>query len=1495
MKKHFFLRTLCLVLSLLLLALPLASCDGEDTPSGGSGQGGSGTVGGSGDGSGDAHTHTLTAVDEIAPTCKKEGVKAHYHCNGCNKDFLDAAGKQETDAAGLTLSRVSHDYKDGFCRYCDQADPSDRTLSDATRLTSVSVTQNGLISFSKLKVASKYVLTLTLADGERKFEITKEKAAFSLADLPEGAQLSYGRNAMTITVYEREEIEIEGEKGYQDVPLWSGKYALVSLREGYEVLPLRYEDDLISLEGFYGEKRTGNSGEYLLSEVTLPENNKKIYPTLKKDLKVKKAGYTAVIYKTAQGREEGTGQTSIFTTPLSDTKQYYYVRVFDENNQPAGDYDLVLRGVTYLQVEMAVETSEKDAEGDRLYQFDYKINSLNNIRFLQGDYMDLSPLFEKIPEGYFLRDNNWNLYEPGKDYLLSSDAYGVQEFFAAPAETLRAEAAELALYTDLFQLTRTKWQKNGVPDGNYLFGFSLRLKEDHAYGDLRVPAKILGNRVLLSASSFSWLTVTRVVLEPGFTQLPEKLFFYTEGLTYVAIPASVTSVGDFMFPKKQAGKLKIYCEGWISSDSQWNQIDGTFDFFPTYYNQAGVCSAAEVGDYILRLEDEKLIVTGLKNTNPGPLPEKAKIGVREYPVTGFADNSLSALTAFEIPAFITEMNFAAFGSGLETLTVAEGNPVYSAFGNLLFNKEATELLFIPQSVTELTFPLTFTEIGESAFENNKAITAVTLPAGCTTIGKNAFNGCTALQSVTLNNALTEIGENAFRGCTALAGVTFGNALTEIGAYAFSGCRSLTHVTLGEALTGIGVHAFENCTTLSEISIPASLSAVGSYVFSGCTALQSVTFREGLESIGSYAFSGCKALSELSFPASLKQVGAYAFSNCNNLGNIAFSEGLESIGQYAFSACCALPELVFPDSLQRIGDFAFGDCSSLRRVIFGTGVSGYTLDNVSYIFSYCHRLVEIINPASSRLGSLSTVLGVYSSKEEPTHIRRVGDYLFFEGENEYCLIDYVGSETVLNLPESYQGHTYKIAAYAFEGRNLVTDVTIPDGVTEIKEYAFNELSALKTVVLGNGVKRVRENAFRACYELTTVALGNSVTRIEDEAFYSCTKLATFTGGDSLQNFYVSALKGTAFIRNEDNWEDDFLYLGHCLIVDRNRMNLRTVKDGTLYISDEAFSIRYDNGNGAGLKQIVLPEGLLGIGDRAFYTCSRLASINLPDSLLSIGEEAFSRCALLYELTLPAGLVSVGKKLIGYSNEKRHIFYVKAAAPGENWDAEYAANYPVIYSCETNNLTKDGSFYVISDGVRFRVKDGKAAVTVQFCQPSDWERSLTIPDTLTVDGTEYPVTAVDDYALYNLYFGTLTGSNRHRPLILGKNIETIGDYAFYDCNIKVLDFNGTQKLTSIGEYAFYGLEVASIIFPASLQKIGRHAFAESMVYEATFNSGVVYIGSQAFNNSNLKKATFRVTTGWKIGGRSIDKEIMADPTNRTLIRYLENELDGLTREP
>lgn len=60
----------------------------------------------------------------VPATCVKEGVKAHYHCSICDKDY-DENAKLLKD---LTISKIPHDYVDGRCSVCGKIDPSEHEL-----------------------------------------------------------------------------------------------------------------------------------------------------------------------------------------------------------------------------------------------------------------------------------------------------------------------------------------------------------------------------------------------------------------------------------------------------------------------------------------------------------------------------------------------------------------------------------------------------------------------------------------------------------------------------------------------------------------------------------------------------------------------------------------------------------------------------------------------------------------------------------------------------------------------------------------------------------------------------------------------------------------------------------------------------------------------------------------------------------------------------------------------------------------------------------------------------------------------------------------------------------------------------------------------------------------------------------------------------------------------------------------------------------------------
>ena len=224
----------------------------------------------------------------------------------------------------------------------------------------------------------------------------------------------------------------------------------------------------------------------------------------------------------------------------------------------------------------------------------------------------------------------------------------------------------------------------------------------------------------------------------------------------------------------------------------------------------------------------------------------------------------SGLTSVTIGNSVTSIGNSAFSncSGLISIIVDESNPSFSSIEGILYNNDATTLIYCP--ITKKT---------------------VTIPNSVTSIDYSAFSGCSGLTSVTIGNSVTSIGYYAFSGCYGLTSVTIPNSVTSIGKYAFSGCSGLTSVTIPNSVTSIGQRVFENCSGLTSVTIGNSVTSIGYYAFSGCYGLTSVTIPNSVTTIVQSAFSNCRGLTSVTIGNSVTSIGKYAFSGCSKLTSI----------------------------------------------------------------------------------------------------------------------------------------------------------------------------------------------------------------------------------------------------------------------------------------------------------------------------------------------------------------------------------------------------------------------------------------------------------------------------------------------------------------------------------------------------------------------------------------------------------------------------------
>lgn len=226
-------------------------------------------------------------------------------------------------------------------------------------------------------------------------------------------------------------------------------------------------------------------------------------------------------------------------------------------------------------------------------------------------------------------------------------------------------------------------------------------------------------------------------------------------------------------------------------------------------------------------------------------------------------------------------------------------------------------------------------------------------------------------------------------------------------------------------------------------------------------IDEVVLPENLEEIGAYAFS-YTMLTRMPLPSSLKRLGKGAFMTCNLTydfyrgDNFRLPEGIEEIPDSCFYGAVKCNDFHFPQTIKRIGSWAFGN-TMLSRI------------------------------------------------ELPSMLEKIGDHAFMETTLKEvvftggCRVLGVGMFNDCPLLEKITlPDDAEIIPQYFLGHTAVTSIDIPASVRIIEEWAFGLNHYLTNVTLHEGIEEIKGNAFAYCDKLKKIVLPQTLQNVGDNA-------------------------------------------------------------------------------------------------------------------------------------------------------------------------------------------------------------------------------------------------------------------------------------------------------------------------------------------------------------------------------------------------------------
>ncbi len=249
---------------------------------------------------------------------------------------------------------------------------------------------------------------------------------------------------------------------------------------------------------------------------------------------------------------------------------------------------------------------------------------------------------------------------------------------------------------------------------------------------------------------------------------------------------------------------------------------------------------------------------------------------------------------------------------------------------------------------------------------------------------------------------------------------------------------------------------------TEVIIPKKVTEIKKLAFEKCNEIETVYIADGVERIDEYAFKNCGSLESIHVPKSLSTVYVTSFRGCNNLNKV-FIEDMSYWYKNGFGNCIPVAyelyiddklveNLVIPEGVTKIHEGTFQNNSGIKSV------------------SLPDSLTEICNNAFIKC-----------------HIESI----YINNLNAWCKYGF--------------GKSFNSKYNLYINAKSANEITIPDGITEIKSDSFSNCKNLVSVILPDSVKKTGARAFKNCVNLKSVVLPKNISSIADNAFDGCSKI------------------------------------------------------------------------------------------------------------------------------------------------------------------------------------------------------------------------------------------------------------------------------------------------------------------------------------------------------------------------------------------------------